>query len=72
MQISLLLISQTFILLSVLEPLFNGGIRPLFDLLEDVMAPETITTALSSLEDILASLLIGVPGTETEARFMCS
>ena len=60
LQVSLSLTSQTFIVLSQLEPLYNDGISPLLDSLGS-QGSNTGNT-LEPVKDTLSSLLIGVPG----------
>jgi hypothetical protein len=59
-QVSLSLTGQTFIILSVLEPLYNDGLVPLLDSVSD-----EFDGSLSPIKDTLSSLLIGVPGEAT-------
>ena len=67
-QVSLSLISQTFILLSILEPLYNNGFRPLFDALKQQDISDESLLIISALQDTVASLLLGVPGIDKPSK----
>lgn len=68
-QVSLSVISKTFITLSMLQPVYDDGIKPLFDDLS-MTVPDEYQESVIAAGDILASLFIGLPAIVATAPFL--